>query len=184
MPASDPSPAGFVEEARRILGLLEAGILDGDARRVARVADDTLPLIRSLEKMPGSFSTPPSAGWCDRARDVIDGLWSLRAALIESADRTRAKRCDPLLGAAAKAIRALETAGWSLPRERGAAAGDTDLLDRLRAAIARHGHDAKPDIIIGAARVAEKAGRAGLRTLEAAGEYTGFARSRPKRYRK
>lgn len=108
---------------RRILSILEGGITAPDARRVGRVADDSEALIRGLEKMPGGLDVRPSAGWCKRAREVIEALWSLRGALVESSARTRRERCDPLLGAAARAIRAVESAGWALPGQCKAAPG-------------------------------------------------------------
>lgn len=56
------------------------------------------------------------------------------------------------------------------------------LITDLRKAIRQLGRDAKPDAIIRAAEVNEQDGRDALRELEAAGDYEGFARRRPRRY--
>jgi hypothetical protein len=59
-----------------------------------------------------------------------------------------------------------------------------DALDKLRAAIAMKGRDAKPDDVIGHGPLLRQVGRDGLRTLERRGEYTGFSKPRPARYQK
>ncbi len=56
---------------------------------------------------------------------------------------------------------------------------ETKLRD-LRAAIAKLGPDAKPDSIIAEVRIGNQEARKRLRTLEAAGEYSGFARPVPR----
>lgn len=66
------------------------------------------------------------------------------------------------------------------------AAEDDEILARMREAIRSRpdGATAKANVIIASARVGQKIGRMALRRLEALGEYSGFARSTPKRFRR
>jgi len=57
------------------------------------------------------------------------------------------------------------------------------LLQALREAIGKLGRDARPNAVTSEAQVASKQGRDALRELERAGEYDGFTRNRPRRYR-
>jgi hypothetical protein len=57
------------------------------------------------------------------------------------------------------------------------------LLRRLREAIREKGRDAAPATVIKCARVAGKPARDTLRDLERLGEYAGFSRARPQRFR-
>jgi hypothetical protein len=60
---------------------------------------------------------------------------------------------------------------------------DTAALTAMRHVVLAN-PSAKPDALIKAAGMRRTKGRAVLRALERLGEYAGFARSRPERYRK
>ena len=59
----------------------------------------------------------------------------------------------------------------------------TALMRALRQAIREKGLDAKPDAIIAAAKVNRQRGRNALRQLQELGDYNGFSRNRPRRFR-
>jgi hypothetical protein len=61
--------------------------------------------------------------------------------------------------------------------------GDDCDKGRLRLAIRREGKEAKPETVIKTARINRQRGRQLLRLLEEAGEYDGFARATPEKYR-
>jgi hypothetical protein len=71
----------------------------------------------------------------------------------------------------------------SAPARQGPEAQQEENVARLQQAIAELGPDAKADDLIRNAGIARKPGRDALRELQQRGQYRGFARGRPYRYR-
>ena len=119
------------------------------------------------------------------AHDTVVSVWDLVSLLLQyRPDFCSCPAVDDWLGLDVPALHAaLDQERVKLRRLGTPQDEDHDDIDRMRAAIAEKGADAKPMALIAEAKVRKERGRAALRELESKGEYHGFSRPRPARYK-
>lgn len=160
---------------------------------------EMLPLLDDLEAAMGQVLSPAKADRIiNRIHRALSGRDEEGYAVDENGNRIADGGCGANTGRRAGVINLWEP-HLQIPVDIVIRLGELgrkhqELLDvgtdadrvrlvTLQEAIVKHGTKANPDTIIAAAKVARKKGRQLLRLLEARGEYRGFARSTPSRYR-
>jgi len=131
--------------------------------------------------------------WSRGVDKLATSLTALPAELFRDAFRTYRDKTSPwtagnylhLRAEYLRARRVVESFGYDLPKTLPAVEDtDEEYKDRLRQVIRELGPDAKPSSIIDAVKMNRQNALDLLRELQKAGEYSGFSKPRPARYRR